>query len=340
MGGATHRFGLLLLPVCCDDGGPEAGGWTAFEGWYASYGRVADAVPTPSHFEDILGSDRWKQVTKEPQQMVLIAHPLERPEVSNGTEQLMKELLLTRNAILLSRPPYPFAGTPWMLSGPAHLNHGGPNLLRIDHIEQVDQIHSPFYTHRDNEAFWKLGGDLMGPDVGPWFDRWTALVSRLRSVRKLPRLIELGGFVSLLAGHNQFWPELRIMAFVRAAESVLAIPRGKPGATTFAGRALVVAPAVESDPYVGSTNIEGRLVKLYQHRNDCVHGKIPFEQERDKGPEGADEVSRLEYLAEYVAREALVAAVSSDEILELARNGREGLEQAWADGTIESTLGR
>ena len=171
---------------------------------------------------------------------------------------------------------------------------------------------------------WQQGDD--------WVSRWMAIAPRLHDagiVGSEPLGFALLSYVEAMRSELI---EFRLPTFVRAAECILAVPKngGKP---VFVERALKVASAVASHWWLGQAGLEDSLRQLYEHRNDCVHGKVPFLALRAAGEAGADEAARFECLAEVVAREAILFALSSPAFI-TASTDRASLENAWAAKTI------
>ena len=80
--------------------------------------------------------------------------------------------------------------------------------------------------------------------------------------------------------------------------------------------------------FAGGVDLGDRLRALYQHRNDCVHGKLPFESLHQSGDAGSDKAARFEFLAELVARQAVLYAIKNPaKYIEFADRAR--LEDAW-----------
>ena len=127
--------------------------------------------------------------------------------------------------------------------------------------------------------------------------------------------------------------EFSIPAFVRAAEGVIALRKGM-GAKDFKDRALPLAPDLKTDAYVGA-DADSLLGDLYQLRSDCVHGKIPFLELRTQGSAGEDRAAKLQYVAEFVARSALLKALRFPHKELFAT--RDALESAWATGAFPSS---
>lgn len=116
---------------------------------------------------------------------------------------------------------------------------------------------------------------------------------------------------------------------------MLAIPKNVKGgaAKAFANRILKLAPHLARHWHLGVPDLATRLESLYQHRNDCVHGKVPFLALRAAGDAGADEAAWYEHLAEITARDALLAALRSPALLSAAKD-RGTLETAWDAGSV------
>ncbi len=110
----------------------------------------------------------------------------------------------------------------------------------------------------------------------------------------------------------------------------MAVPAGK-GRKEFAKRAMKIAPNLANHFYVGGTDLRDRLITLYQHRSQCVHGMVPFLELGQRGDAGEEEAARLEFLAEALAREALRVALSRPADFPIFEE-RGLVEAAWASG--------
>jgi hypothetical protein len=109
---------------------------------------------------------------------------------------------------------------------------------------------------------------------------------------------------------------------------VVALPRGGGGANEFRDRVLRLIPDLPMHWFAGGVDLGDRLRALYQHRNDCVHGKLPFESLHQSGDAGSDKAARFEFLAELVARQAVLYAIKNPaKYIEFADRAR--LEDAW-----------
>jgi hypothetical protein len=221
----------------------------------------------------------------------------------------------------------------WILAGEAAGAERGAPLLTVTAVQQFDRMIRPFYWTRQRfieieaEArlrHWSEHGNF----DESWFSRWVE-IDDLLCRASWPALIAYA-----LLAHGSAWTrpllEFSVPEFVRAAEGILALAKGM-GATTFRERALRIVPALRNNKYVGGS-IDSLLLDLYQLRSDCVHGKIPFAKMQARGDEGEEQAAQLAYVAEVVAREALLVALRRPD--KTVFESREALEQAWACGTI------
>jgi hypothetical protein len=191
------------------------------------------------------------------------------------------------------------------------------------------------------QEYWSVHGG----DDESWFSRWVeacALLSR-------PGVPLLLGYA--LLAHGSAWTrlllEFSLPEFVRAAEGVLALPwNGVPvpapkkkndrirGKELFRDRALHLVPSLRTDAYVGR-DVEALLIQLYKLRSDCLHGNLPFEQMKALGDQGEERAAKLAYLAEVLAREALLVALRHPDWSVFAT--RDALEAAWASGAFPAS---
>jgi hypothetical protein len=124
--------------------------------------------------------------------------------------------------------------------------------------------------------------------------------------------------------------EFSIPEFVRAAEGLIALPPST-GRVLFRDRALRLAPRLRTDVYVGA-DVEGLLLKLYDLRSDCVHGKVPFHDMQARGGKGEEEAAQLGYVAEVLARETLLLALRRPNWSVF--RSRDQLQGAWTSGAF------
>jgi hypothetical protein len=161
--------------------------------------------------------------------------------------------------------------------------------------------------------------------------RWAEVCWFLRDVQ-VPQVLAFALMV-----HRSAWTrrllEFSIPEFVRAAEGVIALAKGE-GAKVFENRARRLVPSLAQDDYVGR-DLDRLLPDLYQLRSDCVHGKLPFEDLKAQGPEGWETACQLAYLAEVLAREALLVALRRPD--RTVFETRDALAGAWASGAFPAS---
>ena len=90
------------------------------------------------------------------------------------------------------------------------------------------------------------------------------------------------GLLAFQHALEQDFIEFRIPAMVRAAETILALPKKNGGAAEFAKRSQLLIAHLDQDRFLGG-RLGGLLVQLYYLRSECVHGKVPFEIMKQEG---------------------------------------------------------
>lgn len=320
------KYGLLLAaqldgPTTCFEIAP---------GVWAHDGSIASLVLDSEvrHWREWVGSLEWEALTKT-QLMVDTRVVSARAEVMDGDNQLVEATLArVRRALLLAGPVGFVSGETRILSGEAE------GLAPTDRLKSIrrlprrgETIVRPYCCSR--ETFWTARP--RNPEEG-WLDRWRGAMALLAAAERggLPPLL----FFGLLAFERSFESleiEFKVPDCVRATEAILGLPRGAGGGqNAFANRVLALVPELEQDWYVGGSGLRERLVQLYVHRNECVHGKVPFGGLVTEGRDGPEEAARFDYLAETVARAVLLQALRHP-------NGRAmfcdrtALEAAWAE---------
>jgi hypothetical protein len=241
-------------------------------------------------------------------------------------EQLRSRLIAPWRALPLARPLNPFSGRAWTLSGEAQRVGDRERLRSVRSAGELDTLARPFYATRP--SFIKK---MPWREPDPWFQRWLdidGLMQRLFA-KGMPTILHVA-LKAFGRGLGRDDLESRLPDLVRATECIVAVPR-RQGAKTFVERAMQLSPDLTTDWFVGGADVEERLLALYQHRSNCVHGKIPFLELHAKGDEGDEQAARFEYLAEYIAREAVLAALRA-EGKHHEFDDRATLEDAWARG--------
>lgn len=320
-----QKYALLILPieVSRNDGRRQFD--SATETFIARLPELVDPAEL-RHWKEWWGSVQWAEVEKS-HRMVLTCGESSRPDVLDAENVALTDRLYSVwQALPLASPLHGSWGISWMLTGEATADR---KLKSIREVSRLNELVRPFYKTR--KSFWsKLPRGI--PD--PWLDRWIEIEGLLRNyaaASALPDILAIG-LKAFASGLGRDDLEFRIPDLVRAAECILAIPKG-PGAKVFAARAMQVAPALVNNWFASGPDLDTKLIELYQHRNDCVHGKVPFRSLLARGEAGADDAARLEYLAEAIAREVLVHALRSPG-KHTEFHDRDRLEDAWKAGRL------
>ncbi len=315
------KFGMLILPTAGDNGAElnVLGG----RSWCGRVGGMLDADDV-RHWKEWLGSLRWEEIVDHGRRIVLLHVASARPEVNDDENvELQETLAVGWEALLLTRQLFPFAGESWIITGQLD----GERLASVRSAHPLGPVVQPFYTTRKNHT-----EKLPWREPDPWLEHWRELCEHMHAnAASWPAIIRVAVYSFVEALQNETI-EFKIPNCVRAAEAIVAVPRGQ-GKRMFAERVLRIAPSLASHWFVGVSDLDERLRELHQHRSDCVHGKVPFDQLVAAGDAGADRAAWFEYLAEIVARETILFAIHSPALLAAAAS-RPSLEAAWANGDV------
>jgi len=342
-------YSLLVIPL-----GPDMGHDAVTQlapdliTWRGSLTQVIDGKHLQS-WRSSLGDFGWSDLTAEQRFVMTWSDPWD--------EGLPQRVMVADHAAKLLKRISPFSGIVHRLRGAAD-SIEPVKLSGISIHEPLVEIPAPPYaagTAAWNDYFpsyYKPEGHLE-PD---WFDEWCRWIAHLDTMRKATKPLILrnavGSFERGLTHHDV---DARIPELVRAAEAIIALPRGG-GVGVFVRRAMHFLAGLASEPYLlaggaptlpsshiapgkqgqkfrawyedhATSNIERWLAVLYGHRSDCVHGKVPFEELR-KISGGDFEAARFDWLAEHLAREVVGYALKrTDKWPEF--EDRSTLEDAW-----------
>lgn len=304
------------------------GGKETFEG------NLLALVPKDEqgHWRNWLGSVTWEGVERAGR-VVVTRTSSSAPDVIDAENLRLDHQMGTAwVAFLLSGGAAGSSEHAWILSGQAGGDTPGAPLLTIRRVGPQDTIVEPFYWRRGRyldlrvAAMSRRWDEHHTRDDESWFRPWIEIDELLSRRPARPAILGLS-MLSYSSAWTRSMLEFSTPDYVRAAEGVIALPRGA-GRKLFAERALRLVPRLCWDEYV-ATNIEGLLVELYELRIDCVHGMIPFEKLQALGAEGEERAGQLSYVAEVLARESLLLALRQPDwsVFE----NREALEAAWAE---------
>jgi hypothetical protein len=186
------------------------------------------------------------------------------------------------NCILLSDPGFRFNWTAWEVGGEAQLASSlkPERLLNAKRLSSFPQVYPRSLARPVHHEVFR-----------EYENHWTRFLSLWKGFDSaggfggLPVLVRLA-----INCHTRGWSAdsmgFRIPNFVRAAEALLAIPAGRRSTDEYAKRARSVAlDSIIQDDLVtwGEDGVEAGLKALYRHRNECVHGKLPFDALLQKG---------------------------------------------------------
>jgi hypothetical protein len=305
------------------------------EGKHTVLGSITSMVAAEEleHWRQWLGSLAWDDLESRARLVILRAASTAPGVLDDENSRLLGRVTNSWRAFLLSRPPINEVGQSWLLSGDASAPEADSALLNVRTTSKLDSTIRPMHATRrkfsDIEAddfikHWEAHGSR----DDSWFERWIE-IDRLLCEGKWSEIL---GHALLAHGSALTRQELEfsIPELVRAAEGVIALER-RMGADVFKTRALRLAPALKTDRYVGG-EIDTLLLELYQARSDCVHGKVPFLELRGQGDQGEERAAQLGYVADVLAREALLVALRWKD--RSIFTSRETLEKAWASGTF------
>ena len=301
--------------------------------------NVLALIPREAHdtWRESLGTYAWRKL--ETTSRVVVAR---EPALGPSTGYFLRaRVARTWDAFLLCGEAANSGRDAWILHGETDGDRPGSHLLTVLTSQEMNRIFTPPYQAERQAKMLATSG--WRPDDS-WLVRWAEVCGLLRHVQ-VPQLLDLA-----LLAHGSAWTqrllEFSIPEFVRAAEGVLALPDcfvppypprtdRLGGWNLFRDRALHLVPSLRKDDYVGA-DAEVLLRELYEARNDCVHGKVPFRTLRSRGAAEFDRACRLAYLAEVLAREALLVALRHHDASVF--ESREALEGAWATGAFPPSM--
>lgn len=297
----------------------------------AKLDTLIDAAET-KHWREWIGSIEWKQLIGA-DALVITRISSETPEVMDGETQKLQAHAVTSWFPYLLAEPHPFTrGKGWILSGACAGGTPGGRLLGVKTLAR-EELASPFYSEL-NEYCDSRGNEVMlrsDESNVAWAKRFVEIDAALqeRLDAKLPAILHvaLRSYRSAMARREL---EFRMPELVRAAEGVIALPKGT-GRELFRDRAWQLAPELQTDAFVGA-ELGDLLLELYDLRSACVHGKVPFLNLQKTGEAGALRAGKLSFVAEKLARAALLAALRSDRLEVFST--REALEQVWKEKTF------
>lgn len=325
------KYGALVFSP--SSGPPESrqmsGGKETFEGDLLSLFPENEH----GHWREWIGSVAWDNIRRA-DRVVISRMNSATPEVLDAEdEQLRGQMRNAWAAFLLTGASHSDRAA-WIISGQASGVGGGAALTTIRSAQEQDRVVRPFYETREryiNIQAAALGSHwaAFGTHDQSWFPLWVQLDELLARRTPMPPILGYS-LLAYLSAWTRRLLEFSIPEFVRAAEGIIALPP-RTGRALFRDRALGLAPNLRTDEYVGA-DIEELLLKLYDLRSDCVHGKVPFHDMQARGGEGEEEAAQLGYVAEVLSRETLLLALRRPDWSVF--QGRDELQRAWTSGAF------
>jgi hypothetical protein len=319
------KYGLLLLP-----GDAEPGDlFELDETTVTFHGELADLIDPGriGYWKDSVGTFEYANL-QGTHRLVVSRIPSERAEILDDEhERLHAKLRAFSLARAIAGAPLRWSLEPRLFSGKAEDPNPRGKLEDIRHYSREMRLLSGYYAER--EQYRKLVSPR-GPTG--WLPGWRKLAEDFERARNAPPLLGVlrqAYYFALLTTPL----EHRLPDMVRVAECALGLPNNA-GRKEYASRAMRVCPNLGSDPYVTvcKVNVQEQLGNAYQHRSDCLHGKIPFLELHAQDEQGRDKAALFDYLTEVVARACLRLAFGLHDY-EVFRT-RDGLEAAWEAGTF------
>lgn len=316
---STHKFAVLLTAEESPDLPTPVPLRPGLELRMASLEELAgDYI---SQWRGMIGELNW-QVRNVKRLVCVNVARTQRPDTHDGEHhELTVHCRRVWYAYQLARPRFPAYGKCVHVEGHATERDGVVTLGQVGGWKEEMLLIRPWYVDLDDFPYVNDSG---------WptrlVDCWRLIEGALDVSGVLPPLTDqvLDSYSSALClgGTNH-----RLPYFVRAAEGVLALPRG-PGEQNFVTRALPYLQNVQTAPFVASHDVEPFLREVFRLRNACVHGKDPAAEYAGR----LDLVPRLEYLAETLANETTRWALRQHAFLRTKT--RAQLEAEWAGNNV------
>lgn len=306
-------------------------------------GKLSDHISESDvqHWRDWLGSIKWDAIMEE-QRIVVAFMTSERPEILDLESKLLeRRLAVARLAYILASPS----------TGPhAEFRYVGGQATSIDPDVRLCSIRQHGSFHKIERAFYRTREAFT--KVWPWremyteswlgrMEEWVRILDSAYATGKHDQTQTLGMPVLLDLALDSFDTALQrsrlefsIPEFVRAADCILATRQGR-GKRDFIERSLQLVPDLPNHWYVDGTRaeLEQKIGQLYDHRSECVHGKVPFLSLRNRGEAGADDAAKFEFLAGAIAQGILNFVLRRPAKFPDLRN-RDLLDTAWENGSF------
>lgn len=301
---------------------------------FVTHGSFKDFLETDQNqiWKEWLGSLFWEDITQRDSLICVTWMESARPDVlDHENEQLKVHLNHLYHALLLTGP--------WKTTGQnAHQLSGAGEIIGTDlkfkNIRDAGRVelwrHSGYY---DSDPIWEWQRQLLTnvAILDVWKTNFLAIENLVSNHRD--SLVGLG-LMALWNGFHDGLLDFRIPNFVRAIETIVALPV-RTGKVEFARRTKQLLPQNFSCPLgIDMNSIGPILEEAYQVRSDCVHGK-PFADtlRASLGTSFATELPKYELGIEMAARAVIQGAITNQNVL-VNSTSRANFEASWANGNL------
>lgn len=255
------------------------------------------------------------------------------PEILNREDtDLQRKVNNIFRVLPLLAPIMPSSRNCYICSGKAELQNGKLKIIDLRSFKQIHTWRKPFYIdHQWGEYSEWAARTILFPD---FFKEWQLYALKFEEVlgneKKYVQIEE--SFRSFNEAINASQLEFKIPNLIRSIECIVHCF----GSKQFASKVLYLTGPLPSDlPHSVGIDTQNLLEELYQMRNDCSHGKPfahSFTNKYGRSASGLD-VSKYEFLAEWIARKILKESFINQTILDAATD-RKKLEQSWDNNQI------
>lgn len=321
------KYALLLLPTHFDHETHVRQLLSDMTSWRGKLSDLIEAAEA-NHWKSWLGELDWQFYEREVRLVLATMQSKTAHVIDRESNMLRERVGLAGYAMLLAGPARPFSGVAQRVHGEVR-SLSPLKLKTIRGKENLERIQRPYYDTR--LAFAQLLQSTPGLLQDRYLDRWADLVPVLDRVANAapPRILSVA-FSAFHVALTRDSLEFAVPEFVRAVECIVGLPQGQ-GARQFADRSMRIVRRLQSHWYIGGGDLQQRIAGLYQHRSDCVHGKVPFDTLLSEG--GEDEAARFGYLAEALARECLLWVLDNPQHFQFFMD-RPTLENAWQQNRL------
>lgn len=298
-------------------------------------GSITDylAAQDNEHWKEWLGTIFWEELTERDPLICITWQPAEATALNGENKKLLDKLNHLYHALLLTGPWKNDGRNAHTLTGTGQVDDSGN--LKFEQISEVGHFnlwrHSHYY---DVDPVWRWQVQELRTQSA--LDSWKANFLAIEQIiaNGQDNFLLTLALMAFQSGLHDSLLDFRIPNFVRAIESIVALPAGQ-GKVEFARRTNLLLPTTINLPLGVDTNsITPILRDSYQVRSDSVHGK-PFADtlRAALGENFQAELPKYELGIEMSVRYVIQNAIVNANFLSHS-NARDVLENAWASGAV------